>query len=599
MSAAPPAEGARSTAAGEAGPVGDAAVRQSRLQQQVEERCVAAIRALTGEADLHFRGRRLHRGTTRLPHYAPHLHPTLEHDDFGSFRGAADGLALRLRHSDPALHAALQPAGPQQAAERVVFDLLEQFRCESLADAAHAGVRHNLRHRHEAWSADFHASGLTETARGLLLYTLAQVTRARITGEPVVEATEDLMEATRFALAPRIGVPLAGLRRTRHDQAAFARHALAIAEVAGELLREAGAEDAAAGRDRADEEPDRRLGFQLLLEPEADAADSIAAVTVGRSRVLSDAEGGYRVYTRAYDREVDAATLLRAPVLAAHRERLDRRVAAQGANLPRLARALQALLAEPAEDGWDGAREEGRIDGRRLAQLVASPTERRLFREERRVPRADAALTLLVDCSGSMKAHAESIAMLAEVLLRAAEQAGVATELLGFTTGGWNGGRAARDWQRGGRPAHPGRLNEVVHLVFKPAERPWRHARRGVAALLEPTLFREGVDGEAVAWACSRLRAQDVRRRLLLVLSDGCPMDTATALANDAHYLDQHLREVVDEEQRRGGVTIHGVGVGLDLSPYYDRCGAIDLQAPPGNALFGDLLDLLAGRHRR
>ncbi|GAP37969.1 cobaltochelatase CobT-related protein [Piscinibacter sakaiensis] len=574
----------------------DAAVAEARLQQQVEELCVAAIRALAGEPDLHFRGRRLHRGGQRLPHFAPHLHPTLAADDFGSFRGAADGLALRLRHSDAALHAAQQPA---DAAERLVFDLLEQFRCESLADPAHDGVRHNLRHRHEAWSAAFHASGLTETARGVLLYALAQITRARITAEPVVEATEDFIESTRFMLAPRIGVPLAALRRHRADQAAFAAPALAIAREVGELLRAAGEADAAAARPRGEGEPDPRAAFQLLLDPDADTADGIAAVQAGDSRVLAESPGGYRVYTRAYDREAEAATLLRAPVLAAHRERLDRRVAAQGANLARLSRALQALLARPADDGWDGAQEQGRIDGRRLGQLIASPTERRLFREERLAPQADAALTLLVDCSGSMKAHAESVAMLAEILLRAAEAVGVQTELLGFSTGAWNGGRAGRDWQRAGRPRHPGRLNEALHLVFKAADRPWRHARRGIAALLEPTLFREGVDGEAVAWACARLRAREARRRLLVVVSDGCPMDTATQLANDAHYLDQALRETVAREEARGDVAIHGLGVGLDLSPYYGRCRAIDLAAPPGNALFGELLELLADRRRR
>lgn len=574
----------------------DAAVQQARLQQQVEELCVAAIRALAGEGDLHFRGRRLHRGHERLPHFAPHLHPTLEADDFDSFRGAADGLALRLRHGDAALHASLQPA---DASERLVFDLLEQFRCESLADPAHAGVRRNLRHRHEAWSAAFHRSGLTETARGLLLYTLAQVARARVSGEPVIDATEDLIESTRFALAPVIGNALAGLRRHRSDQAAYAEHALAIAAAVGSMLREAGHADAAAGRERAEGERDTRAAFSLLLDPDADTGDGIAAVTPGDSRVLADAADGYRIYTRDYDRELAPATLLRAPVLAAHRDRLDRRVASQGANLPRLARALKALFAAPAEDGWDGAQESGRIDGRRIAQLIASPTERRLFRIERDAPQVDAALTLLVDCSGSMKVHAEGVAMLAEILLRAAEQAGLHTELLGFTTGSWQGGRAARDWRRAGRPPHPGRLNEQLHLVFKTADTPWRHARRGIAALLEPTLFREGIDGEAVEWACARLRAIDARRRLLLVVSDGCPMDAATQLANDANYLDHHLREVVTRQEGLGGVEILGVGVGLDLSPYYSRSQALDANAPPGNAVLHELLQLLASHRRR
>ncbi len=573
----------------------DAAVARARLQQQVEELSVAAIRALAGERDLHFRGRRLHRGTVRLPHFAPHLHPALERDDLGSFRGAADGLALRLRHSDVALHARLCPA---DAAERLVFDLLEQFRCESLVDPAHAGVVHNLRHRFEAWSAEFHRSGLTDTARGLLLFALAQIGRARITAEPVDEATEGLIESTRFALAPAIGVPLAGLRRERRDQAAFAPHALAIAHTLAEMLRHSAQDGEGPGRP-AEQDARPAPAFALLLDPDAQPAEGIASVETGDSRVLAESADGYRIYTRDFDREVHAATLLRAPVLAAHRERLDARVAAQGANLPRLARALQALLAEPADDGWDGAKEQGRIDGRRLAQLVAVPTERRLFRSERVAPVCDAALTVLVDCSGSMKVHAESVAMLAELLLRAAEMVGVRTELLGFSTGAWNGGRAVRQWQRAGSPPHPGRVAETLHLVFKDSEQPWRRARRGVAAMLEPTLFREGVDGEAVAWACSRLRQQPVRQRLLLVVSDGCPMEGATQLANDEHYLDHHLREVVARQEALGGVAIFGVGVGLDLSPYYGRCQALDLTAPPGNGVFNELLQLLAGRRRR
>ena len=235
----------------------------------------------------------------------------------------------------------------------------------------------------------------------------------------------------------------------------------------------------------------------------------------------------------------------------------------------------------------------------RLATLVAAPAERRLFRNERIEPEADCVAAFLIDCSGSMRQHIESIAMLADVLLRAFEQAGVATELLGFTTGGWNGGRVMREWNRAGRPPHPGRLNEVLHLVFKDADTTWRRARRDIAALLKADLFREGIDGEALDWACNRLEARDAKRRLLFVVSDGCPMDTATALANDEHYLDHHLREVVARRERDGRVTIHGIGVGLDLSPYYGRCQALDLRAPPGNRVFCEVLELIADRRRR
>ena len=570
----------------------------ARLQERVEELCAASIRALTGEGDLRFRGRRLHRGTTRLPLFAPHLHPSFGRDDFASFRGAADGLALRLTLSDAALHVELAPSDP---VERLLFDWLEQFRVESLAPEALPGVAHNLRHRHEAWSLGFRDEGHIESARGLLLYTLAQVARARVSAEPVSEATEDRIEATRFALAPRIGHALAGLRRTRREQRDYAAHAASIAAVVAAMLRDAGPVVVEGESvDKAKRDDDMRSVFGLLVEEEEGAtSERFATAVSGRSRALDEAAGRYRVFTTAFDREVEAAALARTEVLASLRAQLDRRIAAQGINVARLARDLRTLLASPTEDGWDGAQEEGRIDGRSLARLIANPAERRLFRQARVDPRGDAAVTFLIDCSGSMKEHAENVAMLADVFARALEMAGVVAEVLGFTTGAWNGGRAQRAWQRAGRPARPGRLNERLHLVFKAFDTTWRRARPAMAALLKADLFREGIDGEAVDWACARLLERGESRRLLFVVSDGSPMDRATALANDDRYLDQHLRDVVQRHEQADAVEIFGLGVGLDLSPFYARSHILDLGGAIGRAMFGEVIDLLAARSVR
>jgi cobaltochelatase CobT len=208
---------------------------------------------------------------------------------------------------------------------------------------------------------------------------------------------------------------------------------------------------------------------------------------------------------------------------------------------------------------------------------------------------ADAALTLLVDCSGSMKGLIEPVAALADILARSLDMVGVDCEVLGFTTGAWNGGRPYRDWMARGRPPAPGRLNESCHLVFKEAARNWRRSRAGIAALLKADLFREGIDGEAVDWACERLLAQEAGRRILIVVSDGCPMDSATTLANDARYLDRHLREVVARREREGAVEIIGLGVGLDLSPYYRRSISADFARVLENALFFELARLMRG----
>lgn len=574
------------------------AARAARQQQRVEELCAASIRALSGDPELHFRARRLHRAGRALPVFAPHLSPSLESDDFGSFRGAADGMALRLTRSDAELHRQLSPAEPLA---RLLFELLEQIRVESLAPRHMPGLARNLRHRHEQWSLACHHGGLTETAKGLLLYTVAQVCRSRVSAQPVLEATEGLIEATRMALAPVLGRHLAALRRERTDQQAYGRHALAIAETVAVMIRSAG-EDPARTRDESERETrDPRHPFEPWFDLQEGDSHAIGTAEAGNSRVLEEAGGAYRVFTTAYDTELRAASLVRAQLLREYRERLDRRIAGQGLNIPRLARELKALLAAPVRDGWDGSQEEGHIDGRRLAQLVVSPNERRLFRVERRDPVADCVVSFLIDCSGSMKQHIESVALLVDVFVRALEQAGVASEVLGFTTGAWNGGRARRDWQRAGRPRHPGRLNEACHLIFKDADTSWRRARRDIAALLKPDLFREGIDGEAVDWACRRLALRaDAGRRLLIVISDGCPMDGATHLANDAHYLDHHLRDVVARHEQGGAVEICGVGVGLDLSPYYRHSQALELSADAvGNQAFREIVATMARRRRR
>ena len=579
--------GAASTAAG--------LQQAARAQQRIETLCIAAIRALAGEPDLHWRGQRLHRGGRRLPLFAPHLHPSLAHDDFGSFRGAADGLALRIKLSDQALHRQL---GPTEPIARAVFDLLEQYRVEALVAPAWPGVRANLQHRFERWTLGFHHSGLTDTARGLLLFSVAQICRARVTRQPPLEAVEGLMEATRHAIAPLLGQALAGLRRHHEDQAAYAAPARSIAESVARLLAEAG-EDAPPPRDNTDRETDQRLVFGLLIDTDETDRDGSAAVAPGRSRVLDGSAAGYRVFTTAYDRELRPDAGLRRAQLDAWRAQLDARVAAQGLNLPRLVRQLKALLAAPVQDGWDGAQEQGQIDGRTLTQLITSPTERRLFRQARVEPQADCVLGFLIDCSGSMRQHIESVAMLVDVFTRALDLAGVASEVLGFSTGAWQGGRAARDWQGAGKPPQPGRLNETTHLVFKDADTVWRHARRGISALLRAELFREGVDGEALAWAAARLRARPERRRLLVVISDGCPMDGATALANDAQYLDHHLQQVAGQIEAAGDIELAAIGVGLDLSPYYGRCQALDLAQDLDNRVFDEVIGCLAARRRR
>jgi len=571
---------------------GEQALRRRR--QRLEALCAGSIRALTGDASLQFRGGRLHRGERRLPGFAPHLHPA-DGDDARSFRGAADGLALRLLRSDDALHRRLRPGGP---VERWVFELLEQLRVESLVPAHLPGIATNLRHRFDEWSDAFRASGLCETDAGLLLFTVAQVCRSRLTGEPPAPSSEDTIEATRAGIAPVIGAALAGLRRDRADQAACASHALEISRAVARALGSEAAAWTAAGGPAPASHADG-AGFSLWIDLEGDGEASMQAAGAGDAAGAGPGPGPgpgqpYLVFTRAYDRELPAGALVRPQRLEEHRARLDRLQAESGLNPARVARLLGAALLRADERISEDGREEGLVDGRRIAALVSSPAERRLFRWHRLGPGADCVLSLLIDCSGSMKPHRETVAGFADLMLRALDAIGAGTELLGFTTGAWNGGRALRDWRRAGRPALPGRLAECDHLVFKDASQAWRRARKEVAALLEPVFFREGVDGEAVEWACARLSACEARRRVLLVVSDGSPMESASAAANPPGLLSTHLRAVVSAQRRRGAVEILGVGVGLDLSPWYDRSMLLDPSVPLAMGDFAALARLLA-----
>lgn len=565
----------------------DATATRRRLR--VEELCGASIRALSGHPELRYRGGRLLHGQSIVPGGASHLRPNAD-DDFASFRGAADGIALRIVHSDLVLHQALSPV---DELPNVVFEMLEQFRVESLVDPGLSGAIANLRHTHVTWSGRFQASGITETEQGMLLYTVAQICRSKVTGEPVVEATEDLLEHTRFMLSPIIGTELAGLRRQRHNQSAYAELALAIATKVSDLVV---AETDTASTSASKARP-RNLFSLTISDTEGELLEAPVA-TSGQSPAFDAANRDYRVFTREYDRELPMSRVVRQAQLKEYRQRLDEQVARSGINVRWLGRQLRHVLAEPDRYGWDAAQEEGVIDGRSLTRLITAPTDHRLFRRERIEPVSDCVVSIVLDCSGSMRRHHESIATVVDILARALDLADITSEILAFTTGAWNGGRAMRDWKRSGQPPHPGRLNEQFHIVLKDADTPWSKARPGIAGLLRQDIYREAIDGEAVAWACRRLDQRTEARKLLVVVSDGSPMDGATNLTNDAHYLGAHLRDVVATREAMGSIAITGLGVGLDLSPYYSHSHVLDLGEGINARVFGEIVDLMARAKR-
>ena len=570
--------------------------RREKRQQQLEELCAATLRALSGEPRVRYRGGRLEVQDRHVPVRAPHLHPDPEVDDFQAWRGVTDSLALRIKHSDQAL---VRQALPAQPIARLVFELLEQLRVESLVADSHPGVRRNLLQRFEQWSQQFLDSGQTEGHVGLLLFTLAQMSWILLCGGRAGEQTEMLIEAPRLSLLGHFGAAFGLLRRCRHAQAEFTGHALLIAAKAQELIEQLDAELLGNDERKVSEVAEKtHLAFALLLDVEQDGEGdgNTSGAAQGNSRG-SDNALTYQVFSRDYDCERSAASLVRPELLKELRQRLDRRLAGQGLNLPRLAKRLGALLAAPRRDGWAFAQTDGQIDAGRLSRLIISPEQREIFRHERERPHSDCLVSLLIDNSGSMRNHIESVALLADAFSRALELAGARSEILGFTTGQWNGGRPLKRWRGMGQPANPGRLNELSHLVYKDAETSWRRARPNIAALLKSDLFREGIDGEALLWARQRLLQRDARRRILVIVSDGCPMDSATHQANQQDILDLHLKQVARQIEQEGTIELYALGAGLDLSPYYRHSLELDLSRSLDNAVFDEVLQLLA--HRR
>lgn len=542
------------------------------MSSMLRDLSAATVRSLSGQSGVFFRGDRLVLGEKVMAFRAAHLMAGSDEPAQTPARGLADAHAMRLLFSDLAIHA---QARPTKAVSAWLMDAFEQFRVESLVPAGWPGSRANLQACFEAWSIGFFDSGLCETQRGLVLYTVVQMVRSRMTGEPVVSATEDFIEGTRAKLSPILGGPIAHLRKLKNDQAAFALAAAKLAMLASEWLDDDGLAEPAKNADRVAEEARQ---FTLLLQLDEAADDKPISLIGGRSAWLDAQAGQYQVYTREFDREVSGQDLAREAQLREWRAQLDQTIAGLGINVNRLARALLTRLAVPVAHGWQDAQELGRIDARRLAQLIASPQERHLFRNEPIVPRAQCVVSLLIDCSGSMRQHQIRTACIADLLARALDLAGIPSEILGFTTGAWNGGRALQRWRAAGEPARPGRLNEQTHIVFKDASTPWRRARLSIAALLKNEMYREGVDGEAVLWAAGRSRALQAERRMLWVFSDGCPMDGATSAANDEHYLDHHLQQVVAQILGSGDIALGGVGLGQDLSFYYPRHHMLNLE---------------------
>ena len=337
------------------------------------------------------------------------------------------------------------------------------------------------------------------------------------------------------------------------------------------------ASDAEADQDSTtDETEDQRDdGAADRLDRESDMPDGLRRPEPWRPNqsVLENPEAfGYKVFTRAYDETVGAEELCDADELERLRAFLDKQLQALHGAVARLANRLQRRLLAQQNRGWDFDLDEGMIDAARLARVIVDPMHPLTFKQERETEFRDTVVTLLLDNSGSMRGRPIMVAACsADILARTLERCGVKVEILGFTTRAWKGGHAREQWLNAGKPAFPGRLNDLRHIVYKSADAPWRRSRRNLGLMMREGLLKENIDGEALAWAHNRLLARPEQRRILMMISDGAPVDDSTLSVNSGSYLERHLRQVIEEIETRSPVELVAIGIGHDVTRYYRR----------------------------
>ena len=553
--------------------------------RMLERHGAASLRALSGVWDAEYRASRLRIDGKPAPFAAPYLAINFADAQLSQSRGVMDSLGLRLRYCDLDLHRTLSP--PSGFA-RLVFDVLEQTRCESLLPETHQGMRENLDAAFINWCHQAHGNGFCDSDLGILLYTVIHMARARLIGTFEDETAEALIEATRANLGPVLGKSLYKLKATREDQAAFAEHAADIANALGQMVEDASSD--------ADDNVKLKERHSVILPPDWNDSDVESEVEsgIGASNASTDTEqtdlqklGDYHVYTNEYDQLVEAASLLRFEKRYELRNQLDQLVKSQAVSVTRLAREMQTLFARPENDGWLFGQEEGLIDARRLAQLVSNPEYHQVFVQDRMQLKSQAVVSFLIDNSGSMKRQRfEAVAVLIDTYARALDLAGVKSEVLGFTTADWNGGKALQAWRKAGQPEAPGRMGEILHVVYKSADDAWRRSRGAMACLLSTQHFREGVDGEALIWAYQRLKARQEPGRYLVVISDGAPLDAATQNTNREGFLGDHLASVAKAIERDPDINLGAIGIDLDMSDTFNNSVSLDLGGTLGQASY-------------
>jgi cobaltochelatase CobT len=548
---------------------------------------------------------------------------TLPPAEMAKMRGAADAIALKLRHHDEGVHAARLPTRREA---REVYDALEDVRVEVVGSQHMSGVAANLRARLADQCEAEGYDRMTRKDQLPMAAALGLLAREKLSGEPAPAAARRVLDLWRDTLGAKADDALAEMATAAGDQDAYARAArkllaaLDLAEAEVETESEQDEEEGEGGetspqQDQSGEgeaqaqdqesmlgaQPESMQGDAAEDETEegeedgaaADGDDRPGGPTQRREVPQVDDPSAYRAFTKQFDEVVEADDLCDAEELARLRQQLDQQLSHLQGVVSKLANRLQRRLLAQQQRAWEFDLEEGLLDVARLARVVANPMHSLSYKREREADFRDTVVSLLIDNSGSMRGRPITVAaMCSDILARTLERCGVKVEILGFTTRAWKGGQSRERWVQEGKPRNPGRLNDLRHVVYKAADEPWRRARRNLGLMLREGLLKENIDGEALEWAYKRLLARTEHRRILMVISDGAPVDDSTLSVNPGNYLERHLRKVIGEIEGRELVELIAIGIGHDVTRYYRRAVTIVDAEELGGTMMKKLAEL-------
>jgi cobaltochelatase CobT len=541
-------------------------------------------------------------------------------------RGAADAMALKLRHHDAGVHAYRTPSSAQA---RAAFDALEQARYEAIGAREMAGVAGNLGAAIDDRSRRQGYDRVTGRDEAMLPEALRLLAREALTGAAPPPTAKAMVDAWRPFVAQHMPTRFDSLQKLMADQDAYARETRRLlnqlALDVGPEMEEQQSGGSESEEDDADSEEQSESDDQGgqteqqtgEMRPTMGDGESDEAAEIEVS-MSESAEGGdgtededsdaqprpntpsdstdrnvYKAFTTEFDEVVGADQLADPEELARLRRLLDQQLQHLHGVVARLANRLQRRLLAKQTRAWQFDLEEGILDTARLARVVANPVLPLSFKQEKQTEFRDTVVTLLIDNSGSMRGRPITIAALsADILAHTLERCGVKVEILGFTTRAWKGGQSRERWLASGKPVNPGRLNDLRHIVYKSADAPWRRARKNLGLMLREGLLKENIDGEALLWAYSRLMGRPEQRRILMVISDGAPVDDSTLSINSGNYLEQHLREVIRQIENSGMVELVAIGIGHDVTRYYRRAVTLVDAEQLGGTMLGKLSEL-------